>query len=61
MKITHVLWSFKYGGAETLLIDIVNRQCEENQVSLIIVKDMIDKELLNTVDSRVDVSALHHS
>ncbi|MDR0768468.1 MAG: glycosyltransferase family 4 protein [Dysgonamonadaceae bacterium] len=58
MKITHVFWSFRYGGTETMLVDIVNRQCVENSVSLIIIKDMIDQELLDTIDNKVDVFPL---
>ncbi|MDR0613294.1 MAG: glycosyltransferase [Dysgonamonadaceae bacterium] len=58
MKIVHAIFTFMTGGSETMLADMVNRQCEENSISLIIVKDLINKELLKSIDSRVNIFLL---
>jgi len=59
MKIIHAIFSFHVGGAETMLVDILNRQCNELLVSLIIVNEEINVNLLNTIDKRVNVYLLH--
>lgn len=58
MKIVHAIFTFMTGGSETMLADIVNRQCEENSISLIIVKDLVNNDLLKSIDSRVNVFVL---
>lgn len=55
MKIVHCIFSFKTGGAETMLVDIVNEQCKLSNVSIIIINNIYDKYLLGKIDSRVDV------
>ena len=55
MKIIHAIFSFHVGGAETMLTDILNRQCKEASVSLIIVNSKVDADLLNTIDQRVNI------
>ena len=32
MKIVHLIWSFNSGGAENMLVDIINQQIENNIV-----------------------------
>ena len=59
MKIIHAIFSFYVGGAETMLIDIINRQCKEGSVSLIIVNDKVNADLLNTIDKHVNVYILN--
>jgi glycosyltransferase involved in cell wall biosynthesis len=58
MKVVHVIFSFMTGGSETMLVDIINRQCEENAVSLIVIKDLVNEDLLKTIDRRVDIFLL---
>jgi len=58
MKIIHAIFSFNVGGAEMMLIDIINEQCKEASVSLIIVNSKINADLLNTIDERVTVFSL---
>lgn len=59
MKIIHCIYSFTMGGAETMLTDIVNRQCAcGDDVTIIIVNDLIDEGMLSLVDSRVKVVRL---
>ena len=55
MKIIHAFFSFNVGGAETMLVDIINQQCKEASVSLIIVNEIINIDLLNTIDKHVNV------
>lgn len=61
MNIVHVVWSLAYGGAETLLIQLLNHQCKDNQVSLIIVNDAIEDDLKNQIDKRVIIHAIKRS
>lgn len=55
MKILHVIFSLKVGGAETLLVDIINEQINANHVELIIINSDYDVNLINTIDKRVKV------
>ena len=55
MTIIHAIFSFNVGGAETMLVDIINQQCKEASVSLIVVNEKINIDLLNTIDKRVNV------
>ncbi|MDR1738366.1 MAG: glycosyltransferase family 4 protein [Candidatus Symbiothrix sp.] len=55
MKITHVLWSFTYGGAETMLIDIANRQCADNEVEILIINDNIAPDLLAQLNKKIKI------
>ena len=55
MRIVHVVWSLSFGGAETLLVQLLNRQCISNNVSLIIVNDVIEPTLLEQIDKKVRI------
>ena len=55
MKITHCIFSFNTGGAETMLIDIVNEQIRTQQVSIIIINDSFQKELIEQIDPKVQL------
>ena len=46
MKIVHLIWSFNTGGAETMLIDIINEQMKYEDISLFVVNRVYRKELL---------------
>lgn len=39
MRIVHCIWSFNIGGAESMLVDIVNEQVKNNSVYLIIINE----------------------
>ena len=41
-----------------MLIDIINRQCKESSVSLLIVNDKVNTGLLNTIDEKVNIYTL---
>jgi glycosyltransferase involved in cell wall biosynthesis len=45
---------FTIGGAETMLVDIINRQVEFAEVALCIINDKIDYSLLEKLDKRVN-------
>lgn len=46
MKIVHILWSLKFGGIETMLVNIANEQLRKDANISIIINDMIDRQLL---------------
>jgi glycosyltransferase involved in cell wall biosynthesis len=55
MKIIHVIYSFRAGGAENLIVDLVNYQVLSNKVSLIIINDEFNNNLLKTINHNVDI------
>lgn len=55
MRITHVIFSLLTGGAETMLIDLVNQQIKTNPVSLIIINHRFSPTLLSALDHRIKV------
>lgn len=59
MKIVHVITGFKLGGAEVLLVDIVNEQVKTNEVTLIIINNDYSQELINSIDNRVNIILLN--
>ena len=61
MKIGHLIFSFNTGGAETMLIDIVNEQVKTEQVSLCIINDSVDQRILSQIDSRVHIYRLNRT
>lgn len=59
MKILHVIYSLDIGGVEALLVDIINNQIKNNDVSLIIVNNIYDESLLETISKDVNVVKLN--
>lgn len=55
MKIAHCIWAFNTGGAETMLIDILNEQVKTEKVYLFIVNKSYNEELITLIDKRVDI------
>ncbi len=53
MKILHIGYLFMVGGAETMLVDIINRQVASAEVALCIINDRLNYDLLEKLDSRV--------
>ena len=53
MKIVHLLWGLSNGGIENMLVDIVNQQVEDNDISFIVVNQMIDASIVARLDTRV--------
>jgi|ERR1035437_8877011 glycosyltransferase involved in cell wall biosynthesis len=55
MKITHIIWALDYGGAETMLIDIINEQSKTEEIDLILVNTFEHIELIDTVNKLVKI------
>ena len=55
MRILHLIWSFRCGGAESLLVDLANIQSVNDEVCLVVVNDDIDRELLSALSAKVNV------
>ena len=55
MKIAHIIYAFPTGGKETMLVDIINEQVKYADISLIVVNDIYDKELITEISSKVSV------
>lgn len=58
MRIVHVVFSFCTGGLETMLVDIMREQVSTDEVHLIVINNLYDRDLLDTVDPRVRVRLL---
>ena len=52
MRIAHIIWALGTGGAETMLVDIVNAQVETETISVSVVNDMVEDYLLRKIDGR---------
>lgn len=55
MKILHLIWSFSTGGAETMLVDIMNEQSKCEEIHLIIVNNIYNKGVLDNISKQVKV------
>lgn len=56
MRIAHAIFSFKVGGAENMLIDIMNLQVEMGyEVTLIIINNEINYNLLNLINKKIKI------
>lgn len=59
MKIMYLLFSFTVGGTERLVANICNQmKANGEEVFLLIVNDLTDDKLLNTLDSKINVKLL---
>ena len=58
MKIVHIIYSFNTGGAETMLIDILNEQAKTEDVTLIIINDSKSESLINEIDKKIKIKYL---
>ena len=55
MKIVHLIYSFEIGGAESMLVDILNEQCKFEDITLLIINDRINESLIRKIDSSVAI------
>src|SRR6185312_778073 len=58
MKILHIIFSFTPDGAETMLVDIINEQSKTDEVELIIINNLYNKELIKTINTKASVFCL---
>ena len=61
MKIIHLIWALPIGGAETMLVGILNEQASRNKITLIVVNDNVDNGLVGKLDKNVKVLKLKRS
>ena len=55
-KVLHIVWGFKLGGIETMLVNIINEQVARGiEATLIIINDIVDESLIARLDSRIKV------
>lgn len=59
MKILHIIFSFQIGGAETMLVDILNEQLLAHEVGLLIINDIFSSDLLENIDENCCVFKLN--
>lgn len=61
MKIVHIVWSFRFGGIETMLVNIINEQLKLcNDVHLVIIEDSaVEPTLLKGFDERIKIHYAH--
>lgn len=60
MRITHCIYNLDSGGgAENLLVDMINIMCITHECQLIIVNNIYDQEMLNRIDKKVKVVKLN--
>jgi len=55
MKICHLIFSFTTGGAETMLVDIMNEQCKTEEIHLVVVNNIYNKDVLKKISDRVKI------
>lgn len=55
MRIAHIVWGLGVGGLENMLVDIVNIQCEKDDVTIYVVNDIVDDLVLSSIDKRVHI------
>ena len=53
MKIAHITFGFALGGLETMLVNIANEQSKTEEVSIIIINDIINEDLKSKVSPKI--------
>lgn len=53
MKIVHILFSFTYGGIETMLVNILNEQCKHADVTIILINKHYSQTLIDKINKKV--------
>lgn len=61
MKIVHIIWALGVGGAESMLVDIVNEQSETENIHIVIINNHIDKVLLSGMSNKVKVHKINRT
>lgn len=59
MRILHIIFSFTSDGAETMLVDIINEQSKTTHVELIIINNLYNIDLIETINKNVKVHCLN--
>lgn len=61
MKIVHCIWSFNTGGAEAMLVDIANEQAKTQNVTIIVVNDSYQDNLIDKLSPNVKIIFNHRN
>lgn len=59
MKVTHVIYCMGIGGAQTMLVDIMNEQCQNDEVHLIIINNFYSDNLLKEINNKVHIHKIN--
>lgn len=57
-KILHIVWGFENGGIETMLVNILNIQIKSYDVSLLIINNKIDSNLIRRLNREINLIEL---
>ena len=52
MKLLQMVWGMENGGAENMLADIINTQVCTDDVSLLVINDMLDSSILERINKK---------
>ena len=55
LRILHMIFSMRTGGAENLLVDIVNQMHRYSKIYLMVINSEKDKSLIDKIDADVDI------
>lgn len=58
-KVVHIVWGLNTGGIETMLVNIVNQQRAHTSVTLIVINDAVNEELIASIDNEVEIIRLN--
>lgn len=59
MKIFHIYWSLGYGGIETMLVNIANKQAESGaQITIIIINQFCEETLIKSLNKQITLCIL---
>jgi glycosyltransferase involved in cell wall biosynthesis len=61
MRIVHLIWGLKTGGAESISVDIANEQAKTNDVSIVVGNSLYDKAVLSELTDNVQLKFLGRS
>lgn len=61
MKIVHIIWSFTFGGIETMLVNIANEQVKMgHNVNIVIIEEgKANETLLDALDCQINIHYAH--
>ena len=57
-RVVHIVWGLNTGGIETMLVNIVNRQRTSALVTLVVINDAVNEELIASIDPEVEIIRL---
>lgn len=59
MKILHMIYCMGVGGAQTMLVDIMNEQCQNDEVHLIVINNYYSDNLLKEINNKVHIHKIN--